>query len=495
MRDPDLTELPAESDVLASRDAGDKIIRGGSLRVGAYVLSMLVGLVSAPLLVRHLGVGDYGMYVTVGSIVFVIGGLAESGLSSVAVREYATADRVERHALLNSLSGLRLLLALGGYLVGAAFVIVADYPEVVVVGYLIAATCVIIGAQQTTLVLALQADLQLGRLSLVDLARQLATTILIVGLVAFGAGLLPFYLVAPVGLAASLAVTVHFSRGIRLRPSYERDRWVDMMRQTGVFAIATALAVMYFQVAIVATSLLADEHQAGLYGAAFRVVEIANGVPWLLAAAAFPLVAHAARNDAERMRYAQSRIFDTNLIVGSLFAVVVAIGAPVAMDVIGGDSLDDAIPVLRTLAIGVPFTFMLATWAYALLSMRMHRPLLLVNLVAVVLAIALSLLLIPSHGARGAGWVTAALEVTLAAGYLLCVVRADRELRPPLRGLVRVVPATAVALAAGLLAPVPAVPATILAVIVHATIVLATRALPEEIAAALRARSPYPRRR
>jgi O-antigen/teichoic acid export membrane protein len=165
------------------------------------------------------------------------------------------------------------------------------------------------------------------------------------------------------------------------------------------------------------------------------------------------------------------------------------------MRFIGGSKLDDATPVLQTLAIGVPFTFMIATWAYALLSLRQHKPLLIANAVAVVLALALSFVLIPEYGARGSGWVTAALEVTLAIGYLICVVRVDRELRPPLMGIAKVIPSAAIALAAGFLVPLSTVPATLIAAALYIGLILLTKAVPEEIAAAMKARWPYPRAR
>ena len=97
-------------DTLESRESGDKIIRGGSLRIGSYIIALLVGLLSAPLLVRHLGVSDYGLFVTANSIIFVVAGLVEGGLASVAVREYTTASKTVRRELLEALLGLRFVL-------------------------------------------------------------------------------------------------------------------------------------------------------------------------------------------------------------------------------------------------------------------------------------------------------------------------------------------------------------------------------------------------
>lgn len=67
-----MTDHPAaetEHDVLDTGRAGGMAIRGGALRVLAYGAALLLSLVSVPFMTRHLGVADYGRYVTVASII------------------------------------------------------------------------------------------------------------------------------------------------------------------------------------------------------------------------------------------------------------------------------------------------------------------------------------------------------------------------------------------------------------------------------------------
>jgi O-antigen/teichoic acid export membrane protein len=485
------TAAARDLDVLDSREAGGKVIRGGGLRVASYVGGILIGLISAPLLVRHLSVADYGLFVTASSIAFVVGGLTEGGLGNVAIRGYARADPGERGELLDSLLGLRLALTAAGAVVAIGFTLVVGYPWPVTAGVAIGSVGLLFGAWQNTVAVALQAQLRLGSLAGVDLVRQITTTVLIALLVIAGAGLVAFFAVSPAGFACMLAATLVAANGaVRLRPVIDRARWGALLRETALYAIATALGVLYFQVAIISTSLLADEVQAGYYGASFRIVDIANGVPWLLASAAFPILARAAHNDAERLRYATRRLFETALLVGGLFCVAIAVGAPFALQVVGGDKLDPAIGTLRLLGFGVPFTFLIATWAFTLLSLHRHKALLIANGLAVVVALVLSLLLIPEHGARGAAITTVALEAVLAVSYGIALTRADRDLRPHAGAVPGVAVALAGALATGFLLPVPAVPATLAAVAVYLALAVALRAVPPEIAQALRERLP-----
>ena len=484
-----LVDAPDQPELLDSREAGGKVIRGGALRVVTYVLGLLVGLISAPLLIRHLSVAEYGVFATVNSIVFVAGGLTEGGLGSVALREFTQSGTAGRLALLRNLLGLRLAMSAAGALLALAFTLVAGYPAIYTAGVAICAAGLMVGAAQNAWATALQAELRLGWLSVIDIARQLATTVAIVLLVVAGAALEPFFAVYTIGLVVMLAATlVPAGRWRRLRPEFDRARWGELLRQTALFAIATAVGVIYFQVAIVSTSLLADAEEAGLYGAAFRVLELANGVPWLLVTAAFPVIARAAATDAARLRHALQKLFDVALLAGGLFTVAVVVGAPVATAFLGGDKLDPAIDVLRVLGLALPFRFLVATWSFALLSVHADRGLLAANGLALTVAVVLSLALIPPLGAMGAAYVTTVLEAVLTAALAVALVRARPDLRPQVAGLPRFLACLAVALAAGLVVPLPAVPATLLAMALYTAAMAATGGIPGEVREAVRER-------
>ncbi|HWH96691.1 MAG TPA: oligosaccharide flippase family protein [Baekduia sp.] len=478
----------AEADVLDSTDAGNKVIRGGGLRIASYVSGILVGLISAPLLVRHLSVSEFGLYATASSIVFVVGGLVEGGLGNVAIRGYAQSDREERRALLNALLGLRFVMTTAGLLAALAFTLVAGYHWQVTAGVAIGGVGMVLGAWQVTATVSLQAELKLGSLAAIDLVRQFASTLGIAGLVVAGAGLTAFFAVSPVAFLCALAATLVATGGRHMRPVIDVARWKQLLKETALYAVATALGVLYFQVAIISTSLLSTATQAGYYSAAFRVVDLANGVPWLLAASAFPLLARAAHNDADRLRYATQRLFETALLVGAAFCVAIVIGAPFALQVIGGDKLDPAVPTLRLLGAGVPFTFLVAHWSFTMLSLHRHRELVSANAIAVVVALILSGALITTHGARGAAITTISLEVVLATLYAVLLTRAHPELRPELGALPRVLAALALALAVGVLLPGGVVVATCAALAVYLAAAMLLGAVPEEIAAALKER-------
>lgn len=69
------TDPEARADVLDTPQAGSTALRGSALRTGAYVTGLLLSLISAPLLARHLGVEGFGRYVTVTALITIVAGL------------------------------------------------------------------------------------------------------------------------------------------------------------------------------------------------------------------------------------------------------------------------------------------------------------------------------------------------------------------------------------------------------------------------------------
>ena len=121
-------------DVLDSGEAGGRAIRGGALFTGTYVIGLLLSIASVPFMIRHLGVVDYGYYVAVSAIVFIIGGFTEAGLTNLGIREYSQLRPGEREPFLRNLIGLRLVLTTFGVVVATALTAVTGSPGIVVGG-------------------------------------------------------------------------------------------------------------------------------------------------------------------------------------------------------------------------------------------------------------------------------------------------------------------------------------------------------------------------
>ena len=282
----------------------------------------------------------------------------------------------------------------------------------------------------------LNAQLRMGWISILGIIRQGTLSALFIGLVLLNAGLIAFFWASVVTGVVLVAVTVALIRGHRAaaaRPSMPSrgsgscgtrcpTRWP---RRSGL---------VYFRIAVVLMSYVATDEETGIFSAAFRIVEVVGVLPWLLVSAAFPILARAARDDEARLGYALQKIFEVAVVLGVFIALGLAVAAPFAIKVVAGPDFTESVPVLRLQAVGLVTSFLMITWTYALLSLKLFRPLLLANAAAAVVAIVATLALSPPFGAEGAAIATVLAEAVLAAASLTALRRHRPALSPRLRG-------------------------------------------------------------
>jgi O-antigen/teichoic acid export membrane protein len=487
MSDAPKTTLADESeDILDSGEAGGRAIRGGAMFTGSYVAGLVLSLISVPFMIRHLGVVEYGQYVAVSAIVFIIGGFTEAGLTNLGIRDYAQLQPARREPFLRHLVGLRLVLTTFGVLVATAGTALAGSPRIVVLGVAICGLGLLVQLLQQTYTVPLNVQLRMGWISLLGVIRSATLSGLFIALVLLDAGLEAFFWANVVMGVVLVTVTVALIRGTApLLPAFEAESWKRILKETLPYALAAAVGLIYFRIAVVLMSYVSTEHETGIFSAAFRIVEVVGVLPWMLVSAGFPILARAARDDEERLAYALQRIFEVAAVLGVFIAMGLAVAAPLAIEVVAGPDFDASVPVLRIQAAGLLTSFLMVTWTYALLSLKLYRPLLLANAGAATAAVVGTLALSPPLGAEGAALATVLAELVLALLALVGLTRHRPVLRPHVGVLAKVAVALAAGVAVALLVPAPPLVLSILAGAVYAAVALALRAVPSEAFSAL----------
>lgn len=471
-----------DGDVLDSSAAGPLALRGSVMRVGGYGGGMLLALISAPLLVRHLHQVGYGRYVTALSIATIAVNLTEGGVSTIAVRDYASRSRPERNSALANLLGIRLLLSTLGILAAFGFAAVAGYDSAIVIGTMIASVGVSLQVVQMLVSVPLQTSMRLGWVAAADLVRNAVSTVLIVALVLSGAGIVPLLAVTVPAYLAALLLTVALVRGLMpLRPRFRLAAYMPLLREVLPFAVAIALSSIYFRLTVVVMSLEASPLQTGYFSTSFRVVEILIGLPALVIGAAYPIITRAARDDPARFAYATRRMFELSVLVGVWVAVATVLIAPFAMAVLGGAAARPAAPVLRIQGVAVMGTFIAVACGFPLLSLRRYPALLVANGLGLVVTLVVSLSLVPVLAAHGAAIATVAAELTLAAVSAAALAYAQPQLRLPFEIVPIAVAVGGVALGAGYLLGIHPVLDAAVATGVYALLLAAVGRFPPEI--------------
>lgn len=472
--------------VLDTAAAGGHAIRGGAVRAAGYVFGALLTLASAPLLFRHLGVVEFGRYTSVLSLIALVSGVTEAGLGAVTLREYSVRSGVAREAFMRNALGTRLVLTLAGVAVATLFAVAAGYGRNLVLGTVLAGMGAVLATLQGTLAVPLAAGLRLGWITVGDFLRAALNVVLVVAFVLAGANVVAFLAIpVPTGIALVLVTALLVRRIVPLRPTFHFGELRALLADTLPLAVATVLSTLYFRIVIVLMSLIATALQTGYFATSYRVTEVLAGLPVLLVSSTFPILSRAAHSDRARLGYAVQRVFEIALIGGVWMSMVTAIGAHLAVTIIGGHEAAPAAGVLRIQAFALAAVFLNLTWQFAMLSLHRHRELLVVNGLALGVIVVLAFALVPPLQAHGAALAVVGGETFLMSASAVALFRAQPDLRLSLRVAPRVAVATLLAVGPALLLPMPDATRVVLASVIYAAALAALDAIPTELRGAL----------
>jgi O-antigen/teichoic acid export membrane protein len=458
--------------------------------VAGYGFGLGLTALASIVLLRYLGVVGFGRFATVTALTAVIAGLTDAGLTVVGQREYVLRETPEeRHELLGDLLGLRMALTPAAIGIATLFAWAAGYSGTLVLGTAVAGAGVIFINAAAALTVPLSAALRLGAVTLVDVARQVAIVIGVLALVPLGATLGWFfavYLVA--GMVGALVALALVGPANRVRPTAAWSRWMVLLRESAPIAAGLVVNVFYVRALIIAMSVLSTGYETGLFAASYRVVEIFIGVPAVMAGAAFPILAHAGAEDEDRLAYALQRLVEASLLIAVLLVLCLTFAAEPIIKLLGGSEYDEAAPVLRLQSISLLGAFLTQVWILGLVAIRRRSALLWVNGVALAAVAIAGGALIGPLGAQGAALAAVVGEAALALVAGIMLVRTRPALRPDLSRPLRILFAGALAATAALLVDLSPLLDALVAAAVFVAVAFALRAVPTELAIALRRR-------
>lgn len=486
----ELLELEAGrfGDQLRDEEVGGRVVRGGITRTIGYGISAVAIGISSIFVLRYLGVSDFGRYATVVSLVAIVAGITDSGLTTVGNRELAlTESSEERRAVLARILGLRLVLTPIGVVLALAFALLAGYDKELVIGTLLGGIAATAMAISGSLSLPLAIDLKITGLTILDLIRQATPTLIALVLIVASASLVPFFLLPLPGALLAMALTPYFAgRGALAGPSFNLREWGELLKRALPVAVATTFAVLYIRVLTILMFELSSDFETGLFGTSVRIVELVIGVPWIVFAVALPVLSVANSEDRERTSYVFQRMLDVGLLFSTGLAVALYFFAEPAIEILGGSDYAGAVPVLQIQCFTLVAAFVAQAAMYAAVAMQLTRQLIWVNVFGFVAILVFGYVLIESGDAKGAAAAALVADALTAIAYLIAVARSSGGLDFTLLSAWKPVLAGVISFGAAYALDVSPVIQTAVALGVFTAIALATRAVPPEVFDAIR---------
>lgn len=447
----------------------------------------LLGIITIGVMTRALGRTGYGEFTTAISFLQFFGILVDFGLTLTMTRMISE-EGADEGRIASNLFTLRLLS--GAVFFGLAPLLALAFPYGPSVKTAIAVGALSFFAMTSSQVLTgvFQKHLATGRAAVADVVGR---AVLLVGAAyaaTRGAGLQAFVFAFVLANAAQFALSYVFARKFaRIGFAFDLAMWRRIVRESWPIGVSIAFNLIYLKGDVIILSLSRPQAEVGLYGAAYKVLDVITVIPMIFMGLVLPVIASAwsaGRRDDFTRRVGKS--FDAL----SLLALPLAFGtAPVATDLmrlVAGEQFAASGAFLAVLMLAGAAVFWSALFGHAIVALGMQRKMIVAYAADAVLSLALYAYAVPRFGGLGAAWVTVFSEAFIAVVTAWAVIRTIRH-APPMRTFARAFVASAImAAAVAAAAPLHVLLRVALGMAVYAALLAAFGVLTKETFAFLR---------
>lgn len=418
-------------------DVGHKLAKNTAIQVAGKALGTVFSLVTFGILVNHLGVDGFGALTIALNFAAIVAILVDFGLTLTATAMISEPD-ADEETILGNLFTLRILSAFVFLAGGAALVFLFPYDLDVKIAAAIACGSFLFGTTATMFVGVFQKRLTLTSAVFAENLNRFIVLCAAYIMSLFAPSIIVAASIFVIGGIVQLVVTLlAVGHHLHLKPQISLNIWKDIIRRSWPIGVSIAFNLIYLKGDIFFMSIYkVSDHAIGLYGAAYKVVDVVTTVPVMFMGLLLPLLTLAwAQKSRDAFADYMQRGFDAFCFLAIPFAFGSIITGGALLALVQPD-LVEAGPVLALLGPATAVVFFGSLFGHAIVAIRRQRPMMLGYLVVAILATAGYMLFIPEGGILAAAWVTLFSEVlitVIAAVVVLRVSHVRLDLRTAMR--------------------------------------------------------------
>ena len=424
---------------LQKKVAHNTLIQGAS-----KIISTLVGLFALAIMTRYLSRDGYGAYTIVITFVSFFAIIADLGLTLTTVQLISDPQANEKKNL-NNLFTLRIVSALIFLGLAPIIAIWLPYSHDIKIGIIIGAASFVFIAINQILVGLFQKNLCLEKVAIAEIASRLA---LLAGTwlaVSMDWGLMGMLWSAFVANALSFLIHFAFSKKFAsIKFEFDWQVWKHIATTTWPLAIIIAFNLLYLKTDTLILSFVKTPEEVGLYGSAYKVIDVLTALPFMFAGVVLPIMAAAwFKKEKDYFHLILQKSWDFMIISACPILVGAQFLATQAMTLVAGKEFASAGPILRILILAVGMIFINSIVSHGIIAAGQQKKLIGAYIFTSITAIAGYLIFIPKFSYWGAAAVTVYSE-TIIALLSLYYVNKITGFRPRVKSLFQSLAASAI---------------------------------------------------
>ncbi len=376
------------------------------------IISTILGLFAIGMLTRYLGQEQFGWYITAITFLQFVGILIDFGLIPVTAQMMSEPD-FDKQKLYKNLLTYRFVTAFLFLGIAPLALFFFPYPTEVkiaisflTISFLaIAMNQVLVGLYQVKMKMHVQA-----------IGEVIGRIVLVAGLYFFireGAGFIPLMGVVTAGsVAYMLTLLIRAHKETPIGFAYDKTIWCAITKKMWPIAVAIIFNVVYLKGDLLLLTIMREQAEVGVYGAAYRVIDIISQVAMMIMGVMLPLLAYSwSRNEKHDFAHRLQLSFDTMMLLSVPMVVGTAMLATPIMQIIAGDEFAASGRPLQILSLAVLGVFIGSIFGHTAVAINKQKQTIWIYLSNAVITLTGYLIFIPIYGMYGAAWMTVFSEM------------------------------------------------------------------------------------
>ncbi|MBU0614422.1 flippase [Patescibacteria group bacterium] len=394
----------------------DKIAlaRNTLLQTLGKITATVLGVITVAFLARYLGVSGYGQLTIVLTFLSIFAAIVDFGLTLTTV-QLISEDKAEENKIIGNLLSLRIISAIVFLSLAPICAIFFPYEQVIIVAIGVGAVSYLFQSTSQMLVGIFQKNLAMH---LSVFAELLNRVIILTGAILapiIGLNLVGIVWLFVIGNAIHLATMLIFSTKY-IRPSFRFDfaLWKKIIARSWPIGASIFFNLIYLRGDIVFMSIFRSNAEVGLYGAAYKIVDVITTIPVMYMGLVLPLLVAAwTRKQKTDFKELMQNSFDfVSILALPIIFGSIAVGVPL-MELIAGPEFSESGRVLAILGPAAAIVFWNSLFGHAIVGLNKQKIMTFGYLAVAVITIAGYIIFIPSYGMWAAAWWTLIAETLI----------------------------------------------------------------------------------
>ncbi len=412
-----------------------KVAYNTIIQIASKIIATALGLFSIALITRYLGQIGFGQYTTAITFLSFFAVLADLGLTLVTV-QMISRENIYLNKILNNLFTARFVSIVFFLGLAPVVLIFTPYDSIIKWAIIVALFSFLFPALNQILIGLFQKELRMDKVSIAEVASRVVLLLGFILAIKLGWGLLGFLFINVISSFVNFVMLFFFSRTyVKIRLEFDKEIWKEIFSRSWPLAITIAFNLIYLRADTLILSFVKSQADVGIYGAAYKVVDVLTTIPFMFAGIVLPiLTTNWLKDDKETFKGIMQRSFDFMVMIAIPLIVGAQFLSKPVMTLVAGPAFSISGPVLQLLMVATGFIYLGVMFSHAVIALDKQKKMIGAYIFVSFTALIAYLYLIPRYSYFGAAWVTIYSEFAIMLFAIYYVWKFSRFL-PNLKNL------------------------------------------------------------